>query len=146
MSSRENKYNIKEWIEKFDNGDFDKSDKDIQIEAGWYDWFCDDNELVDRLQYLGHIIKELSNSPRINIETSSVSFRNVCPLDFPLYDTITFNKGYSQNDTLYWIEIDSASLKHKFGVFEIKHAIRTGFSEPVFACDTEEDLIKWFNY
>jgi len=56
------------------------------------------------------------------------------------------NKGYCQNDTLYWIEIDSPSVKHKFGMFEIKHAIRTGFSEPVFACDTEEELIKWFNY
>jgi hypothetical protein len=146
MSIMENKYNIKQWIEKFDNGDFDNEDRKIQIEAGWYDWFCDDSELSDRLQYLGHIIKELSNSPRINIETTSVSFRNVCPLEFPLYDTINFNKGYNPNDTLYWIEIGSPSVKCKFGLFEIKHAIRTGFIEPVFKCDTEKELIQWFNY
>lgn len=145
MSTLKNEYNIKQWLEKFDNGDFNKSDRDTQIDAGWYDWFCDDSELRDRLYDMVHIVKELSNSPRINIETMNVSFKNNCPMAFPLYDTIRFNKGMDMNDPIYWIDIDSGFEKHRFVVFEIKRALDNGFKS-IFGCNTEEELIKWFNY
>ena len=37
-----NKITVKEWIEKFNNGEFDKADYETQCAAGWYDWFCSD--------------------------------------------------------------------------------------------------------
>lgn len=144
MSTMKNEYNIKQWIEKFNNGDFNKSDRETQIEVGWYDWFCDDGELRDRLYKMAHIVKELANSPRLNIETMNVSFKNCCPIAFPLYDSIRFSNGDDINDVIYWIDIDSGHEKHKFAVFEIKSSLNNG-SKPIFECDTEEELIKWFN-
>lgn len=41
-----NKITVKEWIEKFNNGEFDKADYETQCAAGWYDWFCSDYALA----------------------------------------------------------------------------------------------------
>ena len=145
MSTMKNEYNIKQWIEKFDNGNFDKSDRETQIEAGWYDWFCDDEELRDRLYKMAHIVKELSNSPRLNIEAMNVSFKNNCPIAFPLYDSIRFSKGMDINDVVYWIDIDSGHEKHKFAIYENKSSLING-CKAIFGCNAEEELIKWFNF
>ena len=45
-----NKITVKEWIEKFNNGEFDKADYETQCAAGWYDWFCSDYALAKRLK------------------------------------------------------------------------------------------------
>lgn len=45
-----NKITVKEWIKKFNNGEFDKTDYETQCAAGWYDWFCSDYALAKRLK------------------------------------------------------------------------------------------------
>ena len=41
---------VREWIRKFNNGDFDEKDFDTQCKAGWYDWFCSNEGLAGRLK------------------------------------------------------------------------------------------------
>lgn len=142
----ENNYSIKQWIEKFDNGDFNNKDRNVQIEAGWYDWFCDDSELRDRLYNMATIVKQLIRSPKLDLENMNVSFKNNCPIAFPLYDEIRFSEGMGINDVKYWIDINSGFQKSVFAVFEIKHALDTGFQESIFECNTMNELIEWFNY
>ena len=31
---------VRDWIQKFNNGEFEDDLLETQIEAGWYDWFC----------------------------------------------------------------------------------------------------------
>ena len=39
---------VREWINKFFNGEFEAGDFDTQTKAGWNDWFCPkENWLVD---------------------------------------------------------------------------------------------------
>jgi len=78
--------NIKTFIEKFDNGDFDSTDTDIQIDAGWYDWFCKDSSLRNKTIKLTKKLKSLLVSEKINQETMYVFFKNNCPMVGPLRD------------------------------------------------------------
>ena len=35
---------VREWIEKFNNGEFDSKDIKTQCVAGWIDWHCAEEE------------------------------------------------------------------------------------------------------
>ena len=48
-------------LKQYKNGDFKGKDRDTQIKAGWYDWFCTDNQLASRLTKMGIIIKYVTN-------------------------------------------------------------------------------------
>ena len=52
---------VREWIRKFNNGEFDAKDFDTQCKAGWYDWFCRNESLAGRLKKMGNIIKDIKS-------------------------------------------------------------------------------------
>lgn len=83
-----NKITVKEWIEKFNNGEFDKADYETQCAAGWYDWFCSDYALAKRLKRMGNIIKEIKND--FILDNYYVWFNNNAPCCYPLYDDFRF--------------------------------------------------------
>ena len=37
----------------------ESADKRVQIDAGWYDWFCKDTSLVNKTKRMGNIIKQI---------------------------------------------------------------------------------------
>lgn len=44
---------VREWIEKFNHGEFDNEDFETQCAAGWYDWFCSTKTLAKKLKKNG---------------------------------------------------------------------------------------------
>ena len=77
---------IREFLAKLDNGDFDVRDRDVQIEAGWYDWFCADESLMKKTKALGRRLKRLLGGKKINLDDHYVFFKNNCPVNGRLYD------------------------------------------------------------
>ena len=52
----------------------------------WYDWFCSNKSLINRGETLVGKLKQIVNSPKINIDTMYVFFKNNCPMIGSTYD------------------------------------------------------------
>jgi hypothetical protein len=99
------------WIENYDAGFYNNPDRETQCLAGWYDWFCEDWSLLNRLNCLAPKVKNIARSSKINTKTMYVFFKNNCPLVGELYDdfricdietgnviyTISPHTGYTSN-------------------------------------------------
>jgi hypothetical protein len=141
---------IKEWIDKFLSGEFDKKDsfsEDIktQIQAGWYDWFCKDSSLAAKTKKMGNIVRQIKSGGKVNIDNWYVWFKNNCPLNGPLYDDFRFAK-LDTGDVQMTIQINCCWNKHRYSVWgrrgedkEFEH------ENPLFETDSLNDLVKWFN-
>lgn len=141
---------IKEWIDKFLSGEFDKKDsfsEDIktQIQAGWYDWFCKDSSLAAKTKKMGNIVRQIKSGGKINLDNWYVWFKNNCPLNGPLYDDFRFAK-LDTGDVQMTIQINCCWNKHRYSVWgrrgedkEFEH------ENPLFETDSLKDLVKWFN-
>ena len=133
---------LREWIEHFNNGDYDAADVHTQCEAGWYDWFCEDRELVAKTQCLGSLVKQLAQSPRVNQDTMYVFFKNNCPVCGELYDDFRFCDIESR-DVIYCITprdgYDVTPEDERAQVYGKEN----DFSEALVA-GTWCDVAKWF--
>ena len=79
---------VREWIEKFNNGEFDSKDIKTQCVAGWIDWHCAEEELPGRLKAMGNIIKNIKDD--YILDNFKVNFKNNCPVYSPLFDYFRF--------------------------------------------------------
>lgn len=75
-----------ETLEMFEAGNFDDPDVHIQIDAGWYDWFCKDSALARKTKTLLQRAKKIAKSPRFNNDEVYIFFKNNCPAVGSLYD------------------------------------------------------------
>lgn len=136
--------NIKQWIEKFNKGDFDKPDFDTQCNAGWYDWDCNITykDLKNKTNYIGNIIKKLKHSSKLNLDSQYVWFRNTHNLEDCLYDEFRIgdiNNGY----TIYCIEVNPPI--DWYGEYKLCVFNEDSRDEPILKTNNEDDLIEWFN-
>ena len=93
---------IKEFIERFDRFEFSDPHTSVQIKAGWFDWFCNDKSLCNKTKSLGKKVKQIASSPKINVNTMYVLFKNNCPAHGPLYDSFSICDMES-HDVLFWV-------------------------------------------
>lgn len=77
---------IREWLQKFESGAWESPDRDVQCDAGWYDWFCKDERLAAKTRKLGRKLKVVSASPKVDLDRHYVFFKNNCPMNGSLYD------------------------------------------------------------
>lgn len=136
---------IKEWINRFLSGEFDSQDVRVQIQAGWYDWFCKDSSLANKTKKMGNIIRQIKSGGKVNLDNWYVWFKNNCPLNGPLYDDFRFAK-LDTGDVQMTIQINCCWNKHRYSVWgrrgedkEFEH------ENPLFETDSLKDLVKWFN-
>jgi len=89
---------IKEFAERFKRGEFNSRDISTQIEAGWFDWFCNPFALAKKTQMLGKKVLSIMNY--IDTDNNYVFFKNNCPVVGALYDQFSIC-DLASGDVLY---------------------------------------------
>lgn len=119
---------IKDWVNMYLAGYFEKSDESTQREAGWISWFCSGKTLHRRLKYLSNNILKLiaiinlSKNKFLNISTTKIRFKNYASTDGSFIDRIIFCD--KDDIPLYYIE----SMKEKNVCIFVKSDIVNGDS------------------
>jgi len=131
---------LSQWIQYFNQGEFDKKDTQTQIKAGWFDWFCKDSSLANKTKKMGNIIKQIRTGGKVDLETSYVWFKNNCPLNGPLYDDFRI-ADIETNNNLIVVQIDCIWNDFKYTAYERLD----GFEKPVFESNSSRKLVKWLN-
>lgn len=141
----EKRINILAWIDRFNNGDFDKEDVKTQIEAGWYDWFCKDSSLLRKTQRMGRIIAKLNQGGKVDLASCYVWFKNNCPLNGPLYDDFRF-ADLETGEVQFTIQLDCCWNNHKYVVWGRREKGKEfNHDKPLFETDSVKELVEWFN-
>ena len=135
-----NNITVREFIRNYENGRYDNSDKETMIDAGWYDWFCDDEELKPRLDAMFPKIKEIAVSSKIDVDNMYVFFKNNCPGRGDIYDDFRFCE-MENGDVVYTITPESGqeSIKGQSEVWGKEN----GF-EGALAKGTWDDITAFF--
>lgn len=134
------KLSIRKFIEEFQNGTFNIKDIDVQISAGWHDWFCKDESLLNKTKQLGKKVIQIKDSPKIDLDKQYVFFKNCCPVNGSLYDQIKI----CDNETREVVYCITPKSGHKVdnGKGEV-WGDENGFSEALFKGSWDE-IKKWF--
>ena len=135
---------INEWINKFLSGEFDSQDVRVQIQAGWYDWFCKDSSLAKKTKKMGNIVRQVKRGGKVNLDDWYVWFKNNCPLNGPLYDDFRF-ASLETGDVQFTIQINCCWNKHRYSVYGRTPDGEGHWDEPLFESDSLKDLVKWLN-
>ena len=85
------KLSITQWIAAFKAGQFSARDTTTQVDAGWYDWFCNSSSLRNKTYKLAPKVIQMAKilGPEF-CDIHYVWFKNNCPMVGSLYDDFRF--------------------------------------------------------
>ena len=146
----ENKITIREWLQKYENGDFTPSEFATYNEifhkacaAGWYDWFCETPSLNNRMkrQFVG-LIKKITND--YILDNFYIWFKNNYPCGAPLYDDVRFEPmDETLRDQKYFVVVVGDERdEYRWNVWLMKDHTE---QEYVLSSDKKKDIINWIN-
>ena len=134
------KYTIREFQRRFAAGEFASKDISVQIEAGWYDWFCSEGALAGKTKRMGLIIKHIHDGGKVDLDNALLAFKNNCPVVGNLYDSFQI-VDKDTRETLYWVGCDCWRDGGRYVVLSKSD----NFGKPVFVTDSSRELERWFN-
>ena len=135
--------NIKTFVERFMNGDFDRPFRNVQIEAGWYDWFCSDRALAGKTRRLGRKVMAIADSKRFDKTKCFVFFKNNCPLVGSLFDQFSIC-DIESGDVLFCVQhLNKGSHGCDKAHWELYDA-NESFHTPIVS-GSWRDVVKYFN-
>lgn len=135
---------IRDLINDFKNGKYNSDNIETQISAGWFEWFCDDCDLLVKTHEFCSILCTLNESSKINLDKWYVYFKNICPLKGSLYDEIRF-AVIETKEIIYIIQIDFECNKSKFVVLGKKDERMIIPDKVLYETNSKEELVFWMN-
>ena len=135
---------LREWIKLFNEGAFESGDRRIQIEAGWYDWFCKDTSLKSKTVTLGSVVQQIKDGGKVDLDKSYVFFKNNCPLNGPLYDDFRIC-SLETGDVNFTVQFDCCWGTKKYTVYGRTPDGEFHSDEPLFETDYKSELVEWLN-
>ncbi len=138
---RYNTPNLRQWLVNYDEGKYDSRSTNVQIEAGWYDWFCGAKSLHGKLNRIAPKVRKIAKSKLIDPTKVYVWFKNNCPVNGTLYDDFRI-ADIATGDTLYTITPSSGHTGAK-GQAEVWSSKDNNFEGPVVQ-GTWKDVLTYF--
>lgn len=129
---------FREWINRFNKGDYNSTDIETQCEAGWSNWFCRENELRDKLYKMAEIVKEIKND--FILDNYYVWFTNTnIGCYYPSYNTFRFDplKREMRNKMYFGVQCN-----HPCGDSSeyVIYTARSGYKDE-FKCNSKEEVL-----
>ena len=138
------KGSVSDWSKAYQSGAFNDPDVKTQIEAGWYDWWGPDKNLVKGTKTVGDIINKLTKGGKVDLDKNYVWFKENQPVNGNRYLDFRFS-DLDKGDVNYTTQIGSPWNKKKYAVYGRDQKGEFQHENPLFESDDLDAVIQWFN-
>ena len=137
----EYRMSLRQWQKSFLAGEFDANDFETQVKAGWYDCWCEEEELGWRMRKMANILVEIKDGGKVDLDKTYVFFKQGCPAsDDPIYDVFKIC-DLETGDVLFCVDCGDKRAHAYYDVYGYENA----FDVAALETNSESGLIRWFN-